>query len=81
MQNRQKLSLIIAKCSLQSRALGNNCSCSLLAYMDNVVLNPLYTGGLFHCYMLDESICHLGMSGLFCFFYSIFDGKSCKQTM
>ena len=20
--------------------------------------NPLYTGGLFHCYMLDESICH-----------------------
>ena len=20
-------------------------------------LNPLYTGGLFHCYMLDESIC------------------------
>ena len=21
--------------------------------------NPLYTGGLFHCYMLDESICHI----------------------
>ena len=21
-------------------------------------LNPLYTGGLFHCYMVDESICH-----------------------
>ena len=21
-------------------------------------INPLYTGGLFHCYMLDESICH-----------------------
>ena len=21
--------------------------------------NPLYTGKLFHCYMLDESICHL----------------------
>ena len=20
--------------------------------------NPVYTGGLFHCYMLDESICH-----------------------
>ena len=23
----------------------------------NTVINPLYTGGLFHCYMLDESIC------------------------
>ena len=21
-------------------------------------INPLYTGGLFHCYLLDESICH-----------------------
>ena len=21
-------------------------------------LNPLYTGGLFHCYVFDESICH-----------------------
>ena len=37
--------------------------------------NPLYTGGLFHCYMLDESIYHL--SCLFCRFYSICDGKSC----
>ena len=29
-------------------------------------LNPLYTGGLVHCYtcMLEESICRLGMSGL-----------------
>ena len=34
------------------------------------VVNPLYTNGLFHCYMLDESICHLGVSGLFCRFYS-----------
>ena len=23
-----------------------------------VYLNPLYSGGPFHCYMLDESICH-----------------------
>ena len=22
------------------------------------VLNPLYNGSLFHCYMLDKSICH-----------------------
>ena len=24
----------------------------------NSVFNPLYTGGLFQCYMLDEFICH-----------------------
>ena len=23
-----------------------------------VSINPLYTGGLFHCYMLDKFICH-----------------------
>ena len=23
-----------------------------------IVLNPLYTGGLFHCFMMVESICH-----------------------
>ena len=22
------------------------------------LINPLYTGGLFHCYMLDKFICH-----------------------
>ena len=32
--------------------------------------NPLYTGGLFHCYMLDESVI-LGVSGICCCFYSI----------
>ena len=26
-------------------------------------LNPFYTGGLFHCYMLDESICHFRVVG------------------
>ena len=35
----------------------------------------LYTDRLFHCYILDESI--LGVSGLFCCFYSTFDRKSC----
>ena len=43
--------------------------------------NPLYIGGLFHYYMLDESICHFRVSGLFCLFYSIFDGKCYWQTM
>ena len=36
--------------------------------------NPLYTGGLFHSYMLDKSICHLSILGVS--FYSISDGKS-----
>ena len=48
----------------------NHCSSCFIS-----VFNPLYTGGLFHCYILDESICDLGMSGLFCLFYSNFDGK------
>ena len=33
---------------------------------------PLYTGGLFHCYMLDESVCDFRVSGQFCCFNSIF---------
>ena len=41
------------------------------------MVNPLYAGGLIHCYMLDEIIVILGVLGLFCHFYSIFDGKSC----
>ena len=37
-------------------------------------VNPLYTGGLFHCYMLDESICHFrGVRSILSL--SIFDGK------
>ena len=38
------------------------------------IAKPLYTGGLFHCYMLDDSICHFGVSGLS--LYSIFDGNN-----
>ena len=38
--------------------------------------NPLYIGGLFHCYMLDLPFVILGVLGVFCHFYSIFDGKS-----
>ena len=26
--------------------------------IDSTSLNPLYTGGLFHCYMLGQSVCH-----------------------
>ena len=33
--------------------------------------NALYTGGLFHWFMLDESIIILEMSGLFCRFNSV----------
>ena len=39
--------------------------------------NPLYTGGLFHCYMSTSLFIILGVAGLFRRFYSIFDGKSC----
>ena len=28
-----------------------------------IYLNPQYTDGLFHCYMLDETICHLRVVG------------------
>ena len=33
--------------------------------------NPLYTGGLFHCYMLNESTCHFRgvRSNLLLFYY------------
>ena len=44
---------------------------------DTTCINPFFIGRLFHCYMLDESICHLGVSGPFCNFYSISDEKSC----
>ena len=46
------------------------------AYLLNSIY-PFYAGGHFHCYMLDESICHFWVSGLFCHFSSIFDRKSC----
>ena len=41
----------------------------------------LYTGGLFNCYMLDESICHFRGVGSILSLLLYFDGKSCQQTM
>ena len=38
--------------------------------------NPLYTGRLFHCYMLDESGCRI-----YSMAFIVFDGKFCQQTM
>ena len=38
--------------------------------------NLLYTGRLFHCYMLVESFCHFRGVGSVLTLYSIFDGKS-----
>ena len=40
-------------------------------------IDPLYSGGLFHYYMLDQSICHFRGVVVFCRFYFIFDGESC----
>ena len=48
-----------------------------IIYFFRFAVNPLYTGGLFYCYMLDESIIILWVSSPFCRFYFISDGKSC----
>ena len=54
---------------------------SVAEYNSAIGFHPLYTGRLFHCYMLDESIYLLVVSGPLCRYYSIFDGKSCYQAM
>ena len=36
------------------------------------IINPLYTGGLFHCYMLDMSICHFRGVGAILLFLFLF---------
>ena len=41
------------------------------------LLNPLNTGGIFHYYMLDKSICQFsGVGSIFSLLF-FFDGKSC----
>ena len=43
-------------------------------------LNPLYTGGLYHCYMLDESICHFrGVRAIFGFYFILMENPFRKQ--
>ena len=53
-------------------------SLGLLSISENaeksMSINPMYTGGFFHCYIMDESICHfMGvgsiLSVLFIFFF------------
>ena len=34
-----------------------------MTHLETDKFNTLYTGGLFHCYMLDKSICHLRVVG------------------
>ena len=41
-------------------------------FTTNHHLNPLYTNGLFHCYMLDESICHFRVVWSIFFFFFFF---------
>ena len=31
----------------------------LLPFSKGLALNPLYTSGVYHCHVLNESICHL----------------------
>ena len=46
-----------------------------------LVLNPLYTGGLFHCYILDKSSCHFRdlRSILMLFFLFFMENPVSKQ--
>ena len=46
-------------------------------------LRPIYTGGLFHIFLLDEFICHFrGVGSILSLqFYAIFDGKFCQQIL
>ena len=43
----------------------------------SIYLNPLYTGGRFHFYIWDESICHFRGVGSVLSLSFYFDGKSC----
>ena len=41
---------------------------------------PLYTGRLFHCYILDKSICHFrGVGSIFFFFSILMENPVSKQ--
>ena len=51
----------------------SSCTCTLpiTSVIQRSSFNLLYTGGHFHCYLLDEYNFHLGVPGLLCCFYSI----------
>ena len=68
----RELQTVLTLIRLQSD-LGLHCLFKLLCCS----LNPLYAGGLFYCYMLDEAICHFRDIGSVLLFYSIFDERSC----
>ena len=53
-----------------------------VSYNDYKYYNPLYTVGLFHCYMLDKSICHFRGGGyiLSLLFYFLMENPVSKQV-
>ena len=55
----------------------NSVTFNFSSLLNESSLNPLYTGRLFHCYMLDKSICHFQGVGSTLSLFSTFDGKSC----
>ena len=58
-------------------AVRANAPCPMM--LQNSMCNPLYTGGLFLCCMLDEFNYHLGMSRLFyLFMMEAFNSKHCR---
>ena len=69
--------------------LGKSRSFALLCFALSAVFSSLSLLVLTYCILVDFStvICWtspffiLGVSGLFCRFYSVFDGKSCLQTL
>ena len=56
---------------------------SILIKWMSPFVNPLHTGRLFHCYMLDESICHCrGVGSIYRFYSFILDENPVsKQCM
>ena len=50
----------------QMEKAGKNGKNSRVSSLESIAvhIDPLYTGGFFQCYMLDESIFHSRMSGL-----------------
>ena len=65
---------------IMSEAPGLTNSLNIMSEVPELI-NPLYTGRLFHCYILDDPFVILGVLSLFHQFYSIFDRKSYKQTV
>ena len=58
-----------------TKCVGSDSYCKIGGY-PNFSFNLLYNDELFHCYILNETICHFrDIRSILSFFYFIFDGK------